>query len=162
MTAVPLSAVNDAWHQLNESDRESVRSWVEQFRREQPVLSGFLLAAEENLSNHNERGSLLLMGLWAWLACRLSGVRSREISEEMIESVYDANEQQMRCLDAAGDADFMDEASNWTTTYPQMPLLGAMVNELMGGEMEETRRVDDMLGILILFLKTTIDCLTAE
>ena len=58
--------------------------------------------------------------------------------------------------------DVMSTAAVWTETYPNLALLGAMLREAMHGDLEDTRRVDDFLGLLTLHLKTVVDCLALD
>lgn len=65
MPTVPPSAVTDAWNELNIEDDEKLATHVAQFRSEQPVLAGFLQAAEEALAERDDRGLVFFYGLWA-------------------------------------------------------------------------------------------------
>jgi hypothetical protein len=161
MQTLPVSVVEDAWHELSSGDAADVREWVARFRTEQPPLSGFLLAAEESVFQNDDRGPLLLFGVWAWLAFKKCGRGSHEITAEMIESALDENHKLLTALEHSTEKNIMDTAAEWTSNYRQMPLLAAMLEQLVGGDLDAPRGVDDFLGLITLYLKTTIDCLNA-
>ena len=163
MTALPPSLVEDTWNELN-ADPAFARTTISAFRQAQPVLSGFLRAADDHLSEiGGERGSLLMIGVWAWLAFRKAGGATLAITEERVEAAFDANQLILGGLEESDEKNVMDAASDWTETYPQMPLLAGILQHLSGGDpvTDDPRGVDDILGLMMLYSKTAIDCLHA-
>ncbi|MGI8602677.1 MAG: hypothetical protein ACR2OZ_06710 [Verrucomicrobiales bacterium] len=132
---------------------------MRRFRLEQPVLSGFFLTAENGLAAEIESGQLLLFGVWVWLVFQKAGGAKQEITAENIEAAFDLNHQQLRGLENSSDENVMDQAADWTSSYRQMPLLGAVINQLLTANSDERPRIDDQLGLLTLYFKTAIDCL---
>ena len=159
MQTLPPSVVEDAWGELDGADGGHVRRLVQQFRTEQPVLSGFLLAAEESVFAGDDRGEMLLYGVWAWLAFKRAGHTSAEITEETINAAFDENHRLFEALEHSTAPNVMDAAADWTHSYRQMPLLAALVSRIMSGNLEDPKRVDDFAGLIILHVKTLIDCL---
>ena len=153
--------VQDVWDALCDATRDEIHAWNADFRRRQPAIVGFLRAAEEEIFQDDDRGALLLHGLWAWRAFLAAHHEPREIDEDDLEAAYTANERTMFELEASTAANVMDTAADWTETYRQMPLLAAILQQAMSGDLAETRRVDDFLGLIILHMKTVIDCLDA-
>lgn len=159
MFALAPALVDDVWRELASSPPAVVGRLVERFRRAQPVLSGFVLAAEESVFANDERGSLMLYTLWSWLVCQRAGRAAREITEEVIEASLAENSRLLHSAATAPASDVMSTASAWTATYPALPMLSAILNQVMGGELENTRRIDDFAGLITLYMKTVIDCL---
>ena len=63
MPKVPRSAVIDAWNELNAAEDEPLEIQVARFRAAQPVLAGFLQAAEERLAERDDRGLVFFYGM---------------------------------------------------------------------------------------------------
>lgn len=162
MTDITAELVNEVWTDLLTGSPEQVTAWIERFRRAQPVLAGYVRAVEEGVFSNDERGQLTLFAAWAFEVCRRTGRARREIDEEMIEAMLSENERLLAAVEAAPVGDVMTTAAAWTESYANLPLLGAMLREAMHGDLEETRRVDDFLGLLTLHLKTVIDCLALD
>jgi hypothetical protein len=168
MTDVPAvfvlsaAAVDDVWMELLSSSPAVVDGMIGRFREAQPGLAGFVFAAEESVFANDERGSLVLYSLWSWLVCRRAGRAGREVTEEMIEGALGANSTLLHSAAAAPPNDVMSTASAWTADYPGLPLLSAILNQVMGGELENPRHVDDFAGLIMLYMKTVIDCLLLE
>lgn len=159
MTDITVDLVDEVWYDLVSNSPAEVEAKLEAFRRAQPVLAGYVRAVEEGVFAGDERGQLTLFALWAYEVCRRTGRARREIDEEMIESMLIENERLLTAVEAAPVSDVMSTAVSWTSSYPHLALLGAILNRAMHGEMENSRRVDDFLGLLTLHAKTMVDCL---
>jgi hypothetical protein len=154
--------VDDVWLELSSCAPADIDTLLGRFRREQPVLGGFVRAAEECVFANDERGALVLYSLWSWLVCQRAGRATHEITEERIEAALAANSSLLASAAAAPTSDVMSTASAWTAGYPGLPLLAAILNQVMGGELENTARLDDFAGLITLYMKTVIDCLLRE
>ncbi len=159
MPRVPRSAVIDAWNELNTAEDEPLAIAVARFRAAQPILAGFLQAAEERLAERDDRGLVFFYGLWAWLAFRKCGGASHEVTEERIEEAWEQNQEEVEALAAADERRWLHQARGLTREYPQMALLGAMTESLMDPGLTDRPRSDDMSGLILLHLKTAIDAL---
>jgi len=162
MTEITEELVAEVWSELLSGPAAQVESWIDRFRQAQPILAGYVRAVEEGVFAQDERGQLTLFAVWAFEVCRRTGRAGREIDESHIELMLAENERLLAAVEAAPLGDVMSTASEWTKAYPHLPLLGAMLREAMQGELEESRRVDDFLGLLTLHLKTVIDCLALD
>lgn len=161
MPVVPVSAVTDAWNELNCGDDEALAATVSRFRAEQPALAGYLQAAEESIAEKDDRGLVFFYGLWAWRAFRLAGGAEGEITEDMIGDIWDANEEEVRFLEASSPSRWLSHARGLTAGYRQMALLGAVTEAVMDPGLTDNPRTDDLSGVILLHVKTAIDCLDA-
>ena len=162
MPTVPPSAVTDAWNELNTVDDEKLAIHVAQFRAEQPVLAGFLQAAEEAIADRDDRGLVFFYGLWAWLAFKKCGGATHEVTEERIEAAWEENEEEMQELAAVDQRRWLHSARSLTSQYRQMALLGAMTESIMDPGLTDRPRSDDLSGIILLHVKTAIDALDGD
>lgn len=162
MPTVPPSAVTDAWNELNIEDDEKLAIHVAQFRAEQPVLAGFLQAAEEAIADRDDRGLVFFYGLWAWLAFKKCGGATHEVTEDRIEAAWEENEEEMQELAAVDQRRWLHSARSLTSQYRQMALLGAMTESIMDPGLTDRPRSDDLSGIILLHVKTAIDALDGD
>ena len=159
MPTVPPSAVTDAWNELNLEEDERLAAHVAGFRLEQPVLAGFLQAAEEAIAERDDRGVVFFYGLWAWLAFKKCGGATHEVTEERLEAAWEENERGVAELEAAGDRQWLHQARGLTRDYRQMALLGAMTESIMDPGLVNRVVHDDLSGIILLHVKTAVDAL---
>jgi hypothetical protein len=162
MAHITLDLVNEVWLELTALSPAQLSTHIQSFRTAQPVLAGYVRAVEEGVFASDERGHLTLYAVWAFTVCHRAGRARREIDEETIESMLAENEHLLHSIEAAPPTDVMSTAAAWTEKYQNLPLLGAMLHQAMQGNLEETRHVDDFLGLLTLHLKTIIDCLALD
>ena len=162
MPTVPPSAVTDAWNELNIEDDEKLATHVAEFRAQQPVLAGFLQAAEEAIAERDDRGLIFFYGLWAWLAFRKCGGATHEVTEERIEAAWENNDEEVQELGAVEQSHWLHEARSLTRDYRQMALLGAMTESIMDPGLTDRPRSDDLSGILLVHVKTAIDALDGD
>jgi hypothetical protein len=162
MTDITVELVNEVWYELTALTPEQMASWIDRFRRAQPILAGYVRAVEEGVFANDERGQLTLFAIWAHEVCRRTGRGRREIDETTIEAMLFENEKQLTEMEVAPAGDVMTTAAAWTESYSNLPLLGAMLHQAMSGDLTDSRRVDDFLGLLTLHLKTVVDCLALD
>lgn len=159
MPIVPPSAVTDAWNELNIEDDDRLTDHVALFRSEQPVLAGYLQAAEEAVSSRDDRGLIFFYGLWAWLAFKKCGGAEHEVTEQRIDAAWDQNELEMEMLGAGSKLQWLHGARAITRDYRQMALLGAVTESVMDPGLTDQPRTDDLSGVILMHVKTAIDCL---
>lgn len=159
---ITLEMVDEVWQEFLADTPEQMGGRVERFRRMQPVLAGYVRAVEEGAFSDDDRGEMTFYTVWAHEVFLRAGAARREIDEETIEAMLVENEKLLAAVENAPASDVMSTAMEWTETYRHMPMLGAVMAQAMAGDLEETRRVDDFLGLLTLHMKTVIDCLALE
>lgn len=161
MNTVPLSAIEDAWHELYDTTEERAQELLSAFAKEQPELANYLAEAEAEISKLDDRGFLMLYGVWIWLAFKLNGRDTTMVTATMIEAAANRNHSDMMRMENAKQSLIMDASQDFRKDFRQMPMLGAVVNDLAEGLMEGDFRNDDITGMIILCAKTVIDCLDA-
>jgi hypothetical protein len=161
MNTVPLSAIEDAWHEIYDTSEESASELLDAFAREQPELADYLTEAEQEISQIDDRGFLLLYGVWIWRAFKLNGRGGAMVSAGSIVAAADRNRADMERMQRAESGLIMDASADFRKDFRQLPLLGAIINDIMEGRMESESRSDDVTGMIVLCAKTVIDCLDA-
>lgn len=161
MDTVPLSAIEDAWHELYNTTEERAHELLDAFVREQPELAHYLTETEQEISKLDDRGFLLLYGVWIWFAFKLNGRDSTMVTATAVEAASNRNHTDMMRMGEAKQSLILDAAADMRREFRQLPLLGAIINDIMEGQMEGDSRSDDITGMLVLCAKTVIDCLDA-
>lgn len=161
LTAVPLSAIEDAWHEIYDTTEERAGALLEAFYKEQPDLAAYLATAEEEISVMDDRGFLMLYGVWIWYAFKLNGRDSTRVTVSAVEAAADRNFADAMRLQEEQTKLVMDASRDFRREFRQQAMLGAIVNDIMEGNMEGESRQDDITGMMVLCVKTVIDCLDA-
>ncbi len=161
MNTVPLSAIEDAWHDLYDTTEERAGELMDAFAREQPELAHYLTGAEEEISTLDDRGFLMLYGVWTWLAFKLNGRDRTMVTASAIDAAANRNYEDMSRMGSDSGKLIMDASAGFRKEFRQMPMLGAILNDVAEGQLESDHRSDDITGMIILCTKTVIDCLDA-
>jgi hypothetical protein len=156
---IPAHVIDEVWQSLSEATPEQSQALAARMQQEQPFIMVYLLAAEENLLDPDERGSLLMLGAIIWQV--ISSVRAplRQASDADLEAAEEANIRALEQLDEASEMDYTEAVSRLISSYNQMPLLGAVLEALMSGHEEAPELAPEHIGMALIHLKTVIDCL---
>lgn len=161
MNTLPLSAIEDAWHELYDTTEERAGELLDAFVKEQPELAHYLSEAESEINTLSDRGFLMLYGVWAWLAFKMNGRDTTMVSATAIEAAANRNHTDMMRMEQAKENLVMDVSADFRKDFRQLPMLGAIINDVMEGKMEGDSLSDDITGLIVLCAKTVIDCLDA-
>ncbi len=161
MNTVPLSAIEDSWNELYNTTEERAQEIMESFLKEQPELVLYLTEAEQEIDKLDDRGFLTLYGAWIWLAFKLNGRDSTMVTATAVEAASHRNHNDMMRLGETKSSLIMDASREFSAPFRQKAMLGAIVNDILEGQMESESRQDDVTGMLVLCAKTVIDCLDA-
>jgi hypothetical protein len=142
----------------------SVRQGEQLTRRlmeEQPLIMAYLMAVDNDLLNEEEREWLFFLGTAVWQMMTQGDAPLPQVTEQTVEQVEAANQQAFEAL-----ADESDEAARTAMEkllcdYNQPGVLKYVITALMESAQEEGVRQDN-LGVLMLDLKTVIDCLDCK
>jgi hypothetical protein len=159
MGPLPLSAVNDAWHDVYDTDEAAVQAKLDTFAREQPVLLQYVLTCEEDIEKLDDRGFLTLYALWIWLAFKKNGRDASPVSESTINGAFETNMSIKEVLDHDTSGSVMDAADGFALHYKHQAMLGAIAHDVHAGELESGRTTDDITGMILLTARTIIDAL---
>lgn len=134
---------------------------MERFNREQPFLTAYLLAGEEEYSAEEERGQLLFLGLFVYETFRAAGRSAKQVSEEAITTGEEANVSTLNRLEADSEAAFQQATESLMQNYNQMLLYGVLMEICFAGNEDSPDLVSDSSVMYLQYLKVMIDCLDA-
>lgn len=158
MKTVPAQVIDEVWQRVNDSTPDRARALAERMQQEQPFVMVYLLAAEENALDEDERGSLLMLGATIWEVMSEGNPALRQVTDTELEAAEEANVKVLQKMEEDSEIANMEAMRRLISDYNQMPLLGAVVEALMEGHENEPDMAPDNLGLSLIYLKTIIDC----
>ncbi len=161
MQTIPISAIDDAWAEIMEAEETGSPELIDEFASEQPFIMTYLVSVEEEIEKLDDRGSIILYGMWAWLSFKYNGRSGTIVTAATIENARNANVKEMEELSAAGTTAHSKASIDLTHSYRQMPLLSAILTNVSEGAVESMHHLDDINGLILLEMKTVIDALEA-
>lgn len=159
MKTIPESVVQEAWTRCFEASPEQARALAQRMQQEQPNIMIYLLAADEECLEEEDRGELMTLGAWIWSAMSQGDKPLRRVEEDELLRAEEANIRVLEELEDTPEIAWKDAVQSFMSGYNQMPLLGAVIEALMAGHEEQPQLAPDWLGLALLYLKTVIDCL---
>lgn len=151
--------VHEVWDRFTQASPEEAQALAQRMQSEQPYLMAYLLVADEEFMDEQDRGVLLMLGAWIWQVMSQGDKPLRMVRHDDLDRAEQANMRTLEELDQGPELAVKDAIHQLVTGYNQMPLLGAVLEALMAGHEEEPESAPDSLGLALLHLKTVIDCL---
>ena len=159
MKTISGKIIDRTWKRINEASEEEAQRLLDLMAKQQPFIVAYLLAVEETLMGDNERGQLMLIGLILWEILSTENSSLRQITMDDLEAAEQVNIEFLEELEAGSEMDHMASLQNLMTTYNQTPLLSAVIESLMAEDAEEPELASENIGLVLLHLKTVLDCL---
>lgn len=82
-----------------------------------------------------------------------------QITGEVLDKAEEANMKLIEYLEGESEVDFMEAVEELVKNYNQREVLGYVVEALMEESDEECLIRDEYRGMMMIYLKTVIDCL---
>jgi hypothetical protein len=131
---------------------------TQKFMEEQPLVMAYLMAVDNDLLNEEERELLFFLGAAVWQMMAQGGAPLPQVTEQTIDQFEAANQRTFEALAGGSDEDTRTVMEKLLRDYNQPAVLKYVITALMESAQEEGIRQDN-LGVLMLDLKTVIDCL---
>ncbi len=159
MKTIPIEQVEEVWERVSDASEKESKQIAKRLQKKQPFVMVYLLAMDENLLEGRDRGRLLELGTFIHEIMSSVNCNLRKVTGEELEAAEDANLKFLEEMDAGSEMDFVAGMQKMVASYNQMPLLGAVLEALMQGHEEHPELAPENLGMVLLDLKTVIDCL---
>jgi hypothetical protein len=128
-------------------------------QKEQPLLVAYLAAVDEGILNQEERELLFYLGTVLWQVMAAGGESLPKLTEKQL---LDCEKRNMRIGESLKHADNMKFAGvvkQILKECRQYEVLRYTIAALMDESGEDNTVRDENLGIIMLDLKTVLDCL---
>jgi len=158
MNPIPVEILEETWEKMVDISSPEVSRLIDRMTNEQPLILAYLMAVGDDLFNEDERELMLFLGVVIWQVMLRGESPLPPITEETIDDVEDANFKMLEYLEGESEADFLETTTHMLENYNQSEILA----HVLDGIMEESEESDDMTGenqgMMMIFLKTVIDC----
>jgi hypothetical protein len=131
---------------------------MRRMQRKQPVILAYLLAVDHELLNQDEREMLVYLGTVVWEIMIQGSPPPPRVTEAMLDRADEANVKLLESLVDASDAEAETVLSTLIANYRQPEVLRYVV-EALHEAVEAGEIRDEYDGMLMIALKTVIDCL---
>lgn len=161
MQTVPAETVDAVWQEMGEISQEQATELARRMQEDQPAILMYLLAAEQAGEEEGaEQGWLLELGAIVCEAMqRGSGGDLPEVTTDELDAAEQENIRYLEGLEEGSEMDYETAVGEMIEGYNQMPLLGSILEYLMGAEVEPDADVPGGdVGMALLRVKTVIDC----
>lgn len=157
MKPISPEIVEATWKRIGGMSPSQIPKLIQQMEREQPVILVYLMAAGDDILNRDERELLLYLGVVVWQIMLQGDTLPPEVSEEDLAEVEKSNTKMLEYLGGEMEDDFVKTTQKIMVNYGQPEVLKYIIEALMEDEEDLIR--DENKGMLVIFLKTVIDCL---
>lgn len=161
MQTISEATVERTWKKLAQLTDAGLQQVVERMEKEQPEIMAFLMAADYDAFNQDERELVFYLGMVVWEMMRQGMPRPQQVSEERLYQLVERTDQMVESLMGESEGDFVAVATQVFKNHNQLYVLRYIVEALF--EMEEdddgTEIRDDMKGLIFLNLKTMVEAL---
>ena len=158
MNKISSEIVEQTWQSMCTMPTEELPKMVEQLTNEQPVILAYLMAVGDDFFNQDERELLLYLGIVIWKIMSQGNMPLPEVSEEQLDEIEDSNIKMLEYLEDESNTDFITTVALLIDDYNQPEVLKYVVEALMEDSEEEYDIRDENTGIIMIYLKTVIDC----
>ncbi|MEW5717421.1 MAG: hypothetical protein AB1817_02220 [Chloroflexota bacterium] len=156
----PISAevVEQTWQRVAALTRREGERLAQKFVAEQPAVTAYLLAVDRDLFSDEERELLFYLGTVVWQIMAQGAAPLPRVTEQALEQAEDVNLAMLKSQQEASDENMRAAMAQLLQEYAQPEVFRYVVEALMESAREEDVPQDN-LGVMMVDLKTVIDCL---
>ncbi len=161
MKPISQEIVEKTWQEISNLQDMEATLLMTKMEQDQPGVLAYLMAAGDDLLNQDERELLLYLGTVVW-QIMLQGTRSlRRVTIPQLESAENTNFSTLDDLSGESPGDLIAAVEEMIADYNQPEVLKYVVEALMEEDDEEIDITEDSKGLMLIYLKTVIDCFDA-
>jgi hypothetical protein len=161
VNAFTIEEIDQSWKQMEKLELNDVPKLVNKLGKDQPFILTYLMSTGDELLDQQEREALLFMGVMIWHIVSDFISEIPEITTDMLEDCEEKNMAMLEYLAGEPDSEFMDTTENIMAKYHQAELLRYIIDRLMEEPDKGIELNADNVGMMVIYLKTIIDCLDA-
>lgn len=159
MNALTIEEIDQIWKKMEKLELNDVPKLVTNLGKEQPSILTYLMATGNEILDQQEREAMLFMGVMIWHIVSEIMSEIPEITIDMLEDCEENNMAMLEYLAGEPDSEFMDTTENIMAKYHQAELLRYIIDRLMEEPDKGIELNADNVGMMVIYLKTIIDCL---
>lgn len=159
MRPLTYHEIDTLWQNKADMELEEAPQLVEKMGKAQPYALSYLLAAGNDLLVQSEREVIFFMGVLIWHVIDFLDIVLPEISLDHLLENEEKNYQMLEYLAGEPDSEFMKTVEKIMTHYNQSVFLKYVIERVMEEPKKDIEIVDNHLGMIVIYLKTFIDCI---
>ncbi|MEW6306664.1 MAG: hypothetical protein AB1705_24625 [Verrucomicrobiota bacterium] len=159
MKTIPIETVTEAWDRFSSIPEEDIEDLLNRVAHQQPCIVAYLLAADEEYMRGVQQGTLLFIGLTIHEIMAEGRPHMAPVDSAAIDAMEQKNIEFIERMAEESEIHQRTDSLWMVQNYNQMPLLGAALEALMADWEDAPEMADENLGMMLLHLKTVIDCL---
>lgn len=159
--SISAEVVERTWQRIAGQSARDAQKLVNRMSKEQPVVLAYLMAVDTDIFNQSEREVLLFLGVVVW-QIMLQGTRPPPmVTEKILDKAEADNLKMAEYLRGETEAGFEEATRKIIGSYKQPEVLRYVVEAIMEDTKESSPIREENKGIMLLDLKTVIDCFDA-
>jgi hypothetical protein len=159
--SISADVVERTWQRIAGQSAKDAQKLVNRMSKEQPVVLAYLMAVDNDIFNQGEREVLLFLGVVVW-QIMLQGTRPLpKVTEKILDKAEAGNLKMAEYLRGETEAGFEEATRKIIGSYRQPEVLRYVVEAIMEDTEESSPIREENKGIMLLDLKTVIDCFDA-
>lgn len=158
MESISAQAVEKTWKRVASLSPRGAHKLIQQMTKEQPVVVAYLLAVDHDLFNDDERQLLLYVGVVIWQIMSQGAQPLNVVAETVLDTAEANNVKMAEYLQGETQEGFLQATRTMISNYNQPEVLKYVVEAIMEEPEERCIIRDENRGIMLLDLKTVIDC----
>jgi hypothetical protein len=157
--SISAEVVETIWQRIASKPARGAQKLVNRMSKEQPVVLAYLMAVDTDIFNQSEREVLLFLGVVVWQIMLQKTRPLTKVTEEILDKAEADNLKMAEYLRGETEAGFEEATRKIIGNYKQPEVLRYVVEAIMEDTEESSPIREENKGIMLLDLKTVIDCL---
>ncbi len=158
MNPIPSEVVEKTWKKVGSMSPLQGQKIINQMSKQQPVILAYLLAAGGDLLNEDERELLLYLGVVVWQIMLQGNASLPKVTEKTLDKAERKNMKMLERFPGKPFDQMEKGVEEMLRNYNQREVLKYVVEALMEEPEEGCFIREENKGIMMVFLKTVIDC----
>ena len=159
MNPIPANVVEKTLNEMMEMSHQGAPKMIKRMTKPQPFILAYLLAVGHDIFNQEEQELFVFLGVVIWRIMSQGDTPLPKVTEEIIDEAEDANFKMLEYLEGESEADFNETTENMLTNYNQQEVLRYVLEAIMEEPEDDFEIREDNKGMMMIYLKTVIDCL---
>ena len=158
MNKISAEIVERTWKEMSTMSPLNYPKLINKFSKEQPFILTYLIAVDGQQFNEDERELLLYLGVVIWMMMSRGNNPLPKVTEKIIDDAEEKNIKMLEYLEGETETDFYETTDTILQDYNQPEVLRYVVEALMEDDDEDVDIQEENIGLMMIYLKTVIDC----
>lgn len=158
MNPISSEIVEKTWKEIGGQSPETAPEMIKHMTKKQPVILAHLMASGHDILNRDERELLLYLGIVIWQIMLQGDTPLPKVTEKTLEDIDKSNMKMLEYLEGESDTGFIETTEQLFKDYLQPEVLKYVIEAIMEEPHEDCQIRDEYKGIMVIYLKTIIDC----